>query len=83
MRSISGIPNASVLPEPVGEAARTSTPARASGKTSAWMANGDRTPRRESASTTGALTPSAVNDVVIEWFLPVKRARDARDSKRL
>src|ERR1700751_5080756 len=70
VRSIIGIPNASVLPEPVGDAARTSTPARASGKTSAWMANGDRMPSRASASVTGALTPSAVNDWIIWWFLP-------------
>ena len=41
VRSIIGIPNASVLPEPVGDAARTSTPASASGRTSAWIANGE------------------------------------------
>jgi len=73
VRSIIGIPNASVLPEPVGDAARTSTPARASGKTSAWMANGDRMPSRASASTTDALTPSAANDLIMGWFLPVKQ----------
>src|SRR5579862_680524 len=63
------MPNASVLPEPVGDAARTSTPARASGKTSAWMANGFVILRRDSASTTGTLTPSAVNDLD-NVFLP-------------
>ena len=83
MRSIIGIPNASVLPEPVGDAARTSMPARASGKTSAWMANGDRMPSRASDSTTGALTPSAVNDWIKDGSFRVKRVRDARDSKRL
>src|SRR4051794_29332486 len=77
-----GMPNANVLPEPVGDAARTSTPARASGKTSAWMANGDLMLRRPSASTTGALTPSAANDWIMWWFLPVSgfEMRETRDA---
>src|SRR5207245_1498519 len=46
---------------------------RASGKTSAWMANGDRMPSRASVSTTGALTPSAVNDGIKGGSFRVKR----------
>ncbi len=57
-----GMPKASVLPEPVGDAARTSTPASASGRTSVWMANGVWISRRARASITGALTPRAAND---------------------
>src|SRR5919107_424798 len=66
-RSTRGIPKASVLPEPVGEAARTSTPARASGKTSVCTAKGAEKPRRSSARTTGALTPSAANDSFMKF----------------
>ena len=40
VRSTSGSPKASVLPEPVGDSARMSRPARASGRTRFWMAKG-------------------------------------------
>src|SRR3954464_11743650 len=62
VRPTSGKAKASVLPEPGGEPARTSTPARASGKTRVCTANGAVMPRRDSAWTIGALTPSAAND---------------------
>ena len=39
-RSTIGSANASVLPEPVGDFARTSSPASASGRTSVWMRKG-------------------------------------------
>ena len=57
-RSTIGIAKASVLPEPVGDLTSTSRPSSASGMTSVWMAKGDSTPRRESASTTASATPS-------------------------
>ena len=40
VRSTIGSANASVLPEPVGDFASTSSPASASGRTSAWIGNG-------------------------------------------
>ena len=40
MRSISGTPKASVLPEPVGDLASTSRPASTSAMTSSWMGKG-------------------------------------------
>ena len=39
-RATSGMPNASVLPEPVGALPQTSRPARASGMVAAWMGKG-------------------------------------------
>ncbi|CAB4943783.1 unannotated protein [freshwater metagenome] len=57
MPSTRATPKAIVLPEPVGEATRTSRPARASGSASSWMANGDSMPRSASAVATALDTP--------------------------
>ena len=62
VRSTIGSPNASVFPEPVGALARTSRPARASGRTRVWMGNGSTMPRSASTCSTAALTPSARNE---------------------
>src|SRR3954453_11313211 len=56
------MPNASVLPEPVGASARMSRPPSASGRTSSWTANGRWMLRWPSARTTDVLTPSAWKD---------------------
>ena len=45
MRSTSGTPNASVLPEPVGDLTSTSWPSSTSGMTIDWTANGVSMPR--------------------------------------
>ena len=62
VRSTIGSPNASVLPDPVGDFASTSRPASASGRTSSWMRKGFRMERAASSSTTAAETPSSRND---------------------
>ena len=46
IRSTIGIPNASVLPDPVGDFAITSRPAIASPITDRWIANGRVIPAR-------------------------------------
>src|SRR3954469_18931222 len=63
VRSTSGTPKAIVFPEPVGDSARMSTPASASGRTRLWTAKGSWMLRAASACTTGALTPSAPKDL--------------------
>ena len=50
-------PKASVLPEPVGDLARTSRPASTSGRTSDWIANGSVMSRRARAERHGAIRP--------------------------
>ena len=67
-RSTSGMPKASVLPEPVGDFARMSRPASASGRTRDWMRNGSTMPRAASACSTAALTPSALNECFMWLF---------------
>src|SRR5689334_5818130 len=62
VRSTIGTANASVLPEPVGDLASTSRPARASGRTSSWIRKGLWIERAASASTTGRDTPSSRKD---------------------
>ena len=62
IRSISGNPNASVLPDPVGDLASTSPPRSASGMTADWMLKGAMMSRAESSCATSALTPSAAKD---------------------
>src|SRR5438876_8666580 len=62
VRSTIGTANASVLPEPVGDLARTSRPASASGRTSSWIRNGWWIERAASASTTGRDAPSSRKD---------------------
>src|SRR4029079_902215 len=57
-----GSAKASVLPEPVGDFASTSTPASASGRTSAWMRKGWVKPRVSSAEATASDTPSSRKD---------------------
>src|SRR3989442_5443496 len=63
-----GTANASVLPDPVGDLASTSRPARASGRTSAWIRNGSWMERAASASTIGGGTPSSREDCCISFF---------------
>src|SRR5213596_1072192 len=53
VRSTMGSAKARVLPDPVGERTRTSTPASASGRTSSWMGNGSWIERATRAATTG------------------------------
>src|SRR6266550_1706618 len=62
VRSTIGTANARVLPEPVGDLARTSRPASASGRTSSWIRNGWWIERAASASTTGRDAPSSRKD---------------------
>src|SRR5688572_20901865 len=59
IRSASGTPKASVLPEPVGDLTSTSWPSRTSGTTIDWTANGVSMPRLESAEATASDTPSS------------------------
>ena len=54
----SGIPKASVLPEPVGARPQTSRPARASVMVAAWMAKGWVMPRASRARQIRSGTPS-------------------------
>jgi len=61
-RSTIGSANASVLPEPVRDRARTSCPAMPSGTTIDWIAKGSVIPLRASAPTTGADTPRLGKD---------------------
>src|SRR6266571_5333772 len=68
VRSTIGTANASVLPDPVGDLASTSSPARASGRTSAWIRNGSWMERAASASTIGGDTQSSRNDCCISLF---------------
>src|ERR1700704_872344 len=62
VRSTTGSPKARVLPDPVGDAARMSTPARASSSTRLCTANGVVMLRSASVRTTGVLTPRALKD---------------------
>src|SRR4051794_36778122 len=61
-RSTIGTANASVLPDPVGDLARTSRPARTSEMTSRWMANGTVMPRSARAPHTARDTPRSAKD---------------------
>src|SRR3954466_9426239 len=56
-----GRTKASVLPEPVGDSARTSWPASASGMTSDWTAKGSAMPRRARAPVAADDTPRSAN----------------------
>jgi hypothetical protein len=79
IRSIIGIANASVLPEPVGDLASTSRPASTSPTTSRWIANGSVMPRSASAPATGRDTPrSAKVELDIGLLLAARLA--AQDS---
>ena len=60
-RSRIGRTKASVLPEPVGDSARTSWPSSASGMTSVWTAKGAVMPRRASAPVAADDTPRSAN----------------------
>jgi len=60
--STSGIPNASVLPDPVGDFAITSRPAIASPITARWIANGSVIPARDREPMTVRETPRPAND---------------------
>ena len=72
MRSAIGIAKASVLPLPVGDLARTSRPASASGRTSSWMGKGSEMPRCASAAQTCSDAPRARKD----WVLNVQLLAD-------
>jgi hypothetical protein len=65
-RSTMGTPKASVLPDPVGDRARTSRPASTSATTSCWMAKGVSMPRAASALTTARDTPRSAKDCVFK-----------------
>jgi hypothetical protein len=56
-----GRTNASVLPEPVGDSARTSWPSSASGMTSDWTAKGAVMPRRSRTLVAADDTPRSAN----------------------
>ena len=62
MRSAIGAPKAIVLPDPVGDMASTSRPARMSAMTSFWMAKGSVMPRSASAPATARDTPRSAKD---------------------
>ena len=64
-RSTTGMPKASVLPDPVGDLARTSRPASTSAMTSSWIAKGVVKPRSDSAEQTTADAPRSANDLVM------------------
>src|SRR3954451_25080574 len=64
-----GRTKASVLPEPVGDSARTSRPASASGRTSDWTANGSVMPRRARAPVAADDTPRSANVGDDIWVL--------------
>jgi hypothetical protein len=61
-RSTIGIENASVLPEPVRDLARTSRPSSASRITSAWIGKGASIPRLARIEATASDTPSVWNE---------------------
>ena len=63
-RSTIGTAKASVLPEPVGDFASTSRPARASGRTRPWIRNGAWMSRSASACAMRADTPSSRKDCI-------------------
>src|SRR5438034_464873 len=81
VRSTIGTANASVLPEPVGDLARTSRPASASGRTSAWIRNGWWIERAASASTTGRDAPSSRKDCFDMCLFDSLWVRDLPTSK--
>jgi hypothetical protein len=60
-RCSSGTPKPSVLPVPVRACPMTSSPARASGSVSSWMAKVRSMPFAASASTISGQTPSSAN----------------------
>ena len=80
MRSTMGIANAIVLPLPVGDLARTSRPARASGRTSSWIGKGAEMPRCASAAQTCSDAPRARKDFVLNvQLLAVCAARSGAE----
>src|SRR4051794_26056838 len=80
MRSASGAPKASVLPDPVGDLTRTSWPARTSGATIVWTGKGSEIPRAVSAPATASDRPSSANDI---WVLLRKGWGDSTDPNRV
>src|SRR4051812_36084859 len=64
-----GRTKASVLPDPVGDSARTSRPASASGMTSDWTAKGLVMPRRARAPVAADDTPRSANVGDGMWVL--------------
>src|SRR5207237_2693665 len=84
VRSTTGTPKASVLPEPVGDLASTSVPASASGKTRVWILKGARKPAASRASATSTLTPSARKDccdIVFDSLGSGSRSDDSKHPK--
>src|SRR5436190_7446168 len=75
-----GRTKASVLPEPVGDSARTSRPASASGMTSDWTAKGSVMPRRARTPVAADDTPRSANvGEDIEVLLLLCGAGDSTD----
>src|SRR5439155_26595789 len=62
VRSTIGTAKARVLPDPVGDLASTSSPASASGRTSAWIGNGSWMERVASTPAMSEDTPSSRKD---------------------
>ena len=60
-RTAIGMPNARVLPEPVGARPQRSRPAQPSAMVRVWMGNGSVMPRRSSVVTRSGGTPRPVN----------------------
>src|SRR5215204_3785507 len=82
MRSTSGMPKANVLPEPVGDWTRTSSPARTSAMQSLCTAKGSVMPRLARAPRIGRDTPRSANDSddmqltpYVRWGDPVTQRR--------
>src|SRR5438046_5786806 len=76
MRSMIGTMNASVLPDPVGDLASTSRPARTSATTRLWIANGSVMPSASSAPQTARDTPRSAKDCL---FMKTPVAASDRD----
>ena len=68
------MPNARVLPEPVRPRPRMSAPAKASGRTAAWMGKGASMPAAVSTAASGAGTPSDVKVAPCAMFAGLVRA---------
>src|ERR1700756_2969939 len=84
MRSTTGIPKASVLPEPVGDFAITSRPAIASPITARWISNGSVIPAADNERVTALETPRPAKEPVdICNSLAAQRGRERFGRRRL
>ena len=64
----SGIPNASVFPEPVGALQHTSLPSNAPGMVFVWTSKGSSMPPSRSTSANVGSTPKSVNRTKMRLF---------------